>query len=331
MPQPQAAPIILPALGQFAAGSGLIPLTGSSDGRFTMGRDGVTAIAATGDRVVEFIGFAQHTLAYVRSAMGWPAYYPIKPVQPRRPVKAVLMDLDGTSVRSESFWIWIIEQTTASLLGDATFRLAEQDFPHVSGHSVSEHLSYCIRKYAPQRTVEEARRFYFQHTHREMAEILAGRGKEGAFTPSPGLKDFLLELKRRGIRIGLVTSGLYEKAFPEILDAFRTLNMGDPKLFYDAIITAGNPLRKGESGTLGELEAKPHPWLYAETLRVGLGIPEDEREHVLGIEDSGAGVCAIRLANLPVVGYAGGNIHESGTRALCHHWAESFADIVSLL
>ena len=37
------------------------------------------------------------------------------------------MDLDGTSVHSEPFWVWIIEQTTASLLGDPGFRLEESD------------------------------------------------------------------------------------------------------------------------------------------------------------------------------------------------------------
>ena len=51
--------------------------------------------------------------------MGYPAYYPVEPVKVEKPVKAVLMDLDGTSVRSESFWIWIIQLTTASLLGQS--------------------------------------------------------------------------------------------------------------------------------------------------------------------------------------------------------------------
>ena len=39
-----------------------------------------------------------------------------------------------------------------------------------------------------------------------------------------------------------------------------------------------------------------HPWLYAEACRVGLGIPFEERNSVVGIDDSGAGVCSIRLA-----------------------------------
>ncbi len=306
----------------------LIPLPACSDGRFIAGRDGVVSVQATGDRKVEFIAFADHTLAYVASALGYPAYYPVHPVALERPVRAVLMDLDGTSVHSEGFWIWIIERTTASLLGDPGFSLEAADLPFVSGHSVSEHLEHCIRKYCPDRTLEAARAFYFEHTHREMQAILDGTGRRDAFVPAPGLKEFLLALKSQGIKIALVTSGLYEKAWPEIVAAFRVLGMGDPAAFYDAIITAGFPLRPGKVGTLGELSPKPHPWLYAEAARVGLGIPFEARNSVLGIEDSGAGVCAIRLAGFPTIGMAGGNIIESGTRALCQYYCETFEQVL---
>lgn len=321
----------IPAIGSISDASGFVPLDVCSDGIHQPGKDGVKSVTATGDRKVEFIAFGDHTLAYVKSAMGYPAYYPVQPVRLERPIKAVLMDLDGTSVRSEEFWIWIIQQTTASLLGNPKFELEEADLPHVSGHSVSEHLQYCIGKYCPDKTVEEARTFYFEHTNREMREIMEGRGRANAFTPSPGLKDFLYGLKSLGVKIGLVTSGLYEKAWPEILSAFRTLDMGDPKEFYDAIITAGFAMRKGEVGTLGELSPKPHPWLYAETCRVGLGIDVADRHHVVGIEDSGAGVCSIRLAGFSTIGFAGGNIIESGTRELCDHYCETFEEIYSIL
>jgi beta-phosphoglucomutase len=326
-----AATITIPNLGIFSSDAGLVSLHASSDGAFVAGASGVRSVTATGDRKVEFIAFADHTLACVTSALGYPAYYPVHAVEIRQPLKAVLMDLDGTSVRSEGFWVWIIQMTTATLLGRPGFELDAADVPFVSGHSVSEHLQYCISKYCPDRTVEEARRVYFEHSHREMQEILEGKGKADAFTPTPGLKDFLLTLKERGVKIGLVTSGLYEKAYPEIVAAFRTLHMGDPRLFYDAIISAGFPLRPGEVGTLGELSPKPHPWLYAETSRIGLGIPFEQRSHVVGIEDSGAGVCSIRLAGFACIGLSGGNIVESGTRALCSHYAASFREILALL
>jgi beta-phosphoglucomutase len=321
----------IPGIGSISRDSGFIPLEKCSDGVFQVGAHGVVSITATGDRKVEFVAFQDKTIAFVNSQMGYTAYYPVHAVNMEKPIQAVLMDLDGTSVRSETFWMWIIQLTTASLLEDPKFELEDADRPYVSGHSVSEHLEYCVRKYSPEKTVEEARRYYFEHMHREMKEIMAGRGRTDAFVPSPGIKDFLLALKEMGVKIGLVTSGLYEKAWPEILSAFRTLGLGDPRDFYDAIISAGFPLRKGEIGTLGELSPKPHPWLYAEVGRVGLGIDFSERNSVVGIEDSGAGVCSIRLAGYPTIGLSGGNIIESGTKALCCHYCESFSEVLALI
>lgn len=304
----------------------------TADAVFTLGQQGVVDIRETADRKVEFVTHENgKQFALVKSAMGYPAYYPVHDVQIEQPLKAVLMDLDGTTVHSEHFWIWIIEQTTASLLGDPKFELEGSDEPHVSGHSVSEHLQYCIDKYCPDKSVEEARKWYFKHTNFEMNEIMEGRGKPNAFTPSPGIKDFLYELKDLGVKIGLVTSGLYEKAWPEILDAFKTLNMGDPKEFYDAIITAGHAIRPGEPGTLGELSPKPHPWLYAEAARVGLGIPFEDRHSVVGIEDSGAGVLSLMLAGFAPLGISGGNIVDSGTQSLCMHYDDNFEQILARL
>jgi beta-phosphoglucomutase-like phosphatase (HAD superfamily) len=322
----------IPDIGCFSEDCGFVKLEQCSDGFHTVGKNGVVSITATGDRKVEFIAYEDKTIAFVNSAMGYPAYYPVHKVELQKPIKAVLMDLDGTSVRSEEFWIWIIEMTTASLLQNPDFRLAQEDMPFVSGHSVSEHLQYCINKYCPDKTIEQARQFYFEHTHREMNEILEGRGKAGAFVPSPGIKEFLLALKKRGIKIGLVTSGLYEKAWPEIMSAFQTLEMKEKaEDFYDASITAGFPLKKGGVGTLGELSPKPHPWLYAEVARVGLGIPFEGRNHVLGIEDSGAGVVSIKLAGFPTVGIGGGNIEQSGTKPLCDYYCQTFDEILNII
>jgi beta-phosphoglucomutase len=321
----------LPGLDISATAEGLVALAATSDGRFHTGGDGVRAISATGDRKVEFVAFAEHTLAHVRSALGSPAYYPVLPVRADGPFTALLMDLDGTSVHSEEFWIWMIARTTATLLGHERFELEAADLPYVSGHSVSEHLAHCLAKYCPGRTLEEARAVYFRHVHHEMREVLEGRGRVDAFRPAPGLKDFLLGAKARGLRIALVTSGLYEKAYPEIVAVFRQIGLGEPTDFYDAIITAGFPLRKGEVGTLGELSPKPHPWLYAEACRVGLGMGPEERERVVGLEDSAAGVCAVRLAGFTTIGMAGGTILEGGTRALCHAFAGTLEEALHLI
>jgi beta-phosphoglucomutase len=318
-------------IGQVAEGSGLTTVDKGGDGRFCAGVNGVKSIASPTDSKVEFIAFDDYTLAYVKSEMGYPAIYPLPPAHIERPVKAVLMDLDGTSVRSEAFWVWIIEKTTAQLLNKPDFHLNKEDEPFVSGHSVSEHLKYCINKYCPDKTVEEARQIYFDTVRYEMRRITAGRGWQDVFVPSPGLGEFLTALKSRGIKIGLVTSGLHEKAWPGILSAFRKLGMGNPKEFYDAIITAGFALGKGKIGTLGELEPKPHPWLYAEVARVGLGIEFKDRGSVIGIEDSGAGVISIRLAGFAAIGISGGNIEQSGTKCLLHSYCNSFDEILKII
>ena len=164
-----------------------------------------------------------------------------------------------------------------------------------------------------------------------MEAIMQGRGRKNAFMPSAGIKEFLLELKSKGVKLGLVTSGLYEKAYPEILSAFETLGIGKPDDFYDAIITAGFPLRRGSCGTLGELSPKPHPWLYAEVCRVGLGLEFSERHHVVAIEDSSAGIASIRLAGFAAIGIRDGNIIEGGALGLCNHFCDNFEEILKTL
>lgn len=298
---------------------------------FETGRDGVRKILTPNDKKIDIIEFGDKKLCYVKSGMGYPAIYPIHETHFEKKAEAVLMDLDGTSVHSEEFWMWIIERTTARLLGKSDFKREAEDEPFISGHSVSEHLQYMIDKYIKGGSLELARRYYFEIVGYEMDEIMKGRGKQDAFTPAPGLKEFLLAVKGEGIKIGLVTSGLYEKAMPEIVSAFRQLDMGDPTEFYDSIITAGQALRKGQTGTLGELEPKPHPWLYAETARVGLGIPFKRRHKVIGIEDSAAGVISIKLAGFACAGILGGNIDAAGMGDMCDYRIENLADMLEII
>jgi beta-phosphoglucomutase-like phosphatase (HAD superfamily) len=321
----------IPGLGVLAAADGLRELDKSSDSLHVSGKGGVEGILSTGDGKLEFICFASQTLAYVKSLSGYPAYYPLRDVSMDEPVKAVLMDLDGTTVNSEQFWVWIIERTVAFFRGDNLFTLEPEDIPFVSGHSTTEHLQYCIGKYLSGVAIEEVRARYFTIFRHEMAEIAAGRGRPDAFTPSRGIKEFLLRLKESKIKIALVTSGLYEKAMPEILAAFKTLGLGAPEDFYDSIITAGFQPGHNNYGTIGELSPKPHPWLYAESAVVGLGLSFEQRGTIVGIDDSAAGVCSVRLAGFSAIGVGGGNIAHAGTKALCTHFCEGFDDVSDLL
>lgn len=306
-------------------------LSSSYDGLFQAGEDGVQEILTPPDGRSEFVKMDNGKVLVTFPSSKVAVYYPVVhyPFQPA--AKAVLMDLDGTSIQSESFWIWIIEQTAGGLLGDPEFRLAEEDIPYVSGFSVSEHLQYCIGHYQIEATLEQARDLYFELTRKEMREIMEGRGKQDAYTVSKGLKEFLLTLKAHNIQIGLVTSGLYEKAMPEILSGFRQMEMGDPLEFYEAVITAGTTYGRRQAGTLGELCAKPHPWLYREVCEVGLGIHEEDFSRVIVLEDSSAGVMAGYLAGFDVIGIKGGNIEASGLSSLLYCMADSLADALEVI
>lgn len=306
-------------------------LTEGGDGLWKVGVDGVRRILTPLDKKIELIVFRDKTLVYLKSALGYPAIYPLPEVSFSGPAIAVLMDLDGTTVHSEGFWIRMIELTVAEMLSNDWFELAETDRPFVSGHSVSEHLQYCIDKYCPDQSLEKARGIYFTVTRHQMNEILSGRGVVNCFTPSPSLKEFLLALKANRIKIGLVTSGLYEKAWPEIVAVFRAIGIGDPLEFYDAIICAGFCPRHGQVGTLGELTPKPHPWLYSETARVGLGLDRACRNRIIGIEDSAAGIIAIRLAGFAGIGVQGGNIAAGGARPFMYMECRDLMEILPLI
>lgn len=243
---------------------------------------------------------------------GVEATYPFEKPKTEFPIQAVLMDLDGTTVISEEFWIYLIEKTVKQL-SFPDFCLSKEDTPYVSGFSTAEHLEYCLKKYKIEKSVNEALEVYHKTARFELNEIMEGRGNADAFKPREGLKKFLYTLKQAGIKIGLATSGLDYKAIPEIVSAFRVLDMGDPIEFYDAVITGGRRKGKGEYGTIGEMAVKPHPWIYSELIG-GLNV---DKKHAIVIEDSSAGLLSGRLAGMNVIGFNDGNLIQSGLHEEC--------------
>ena len=55
----------------------MIELAQTSDGSFLCGKEGVEAIYTPIDKKVEFVSFADKTMCYVKSAMGYPAWYKV--------------------------------------------------------------------------------------------------------------------------------------------------------------------------------------------------------------------------------------------------------------
>ena len=63
-------------LNRIKAGDGLVSCEHCADGIHVPGKDGVESIIATGDGKVEFIKYADHITAYVKSAIGWASSRP---------------------------------------------------------------------------------------------------------------------------------------------------------------------------------------------------------------------------------------------------------------
>ena len=259
---------------------------------------------------------------------GVSAIYPWENLPEPHGIKYLLMDLDGTSAMSEKFWIYIISLTTATLLGDGSFSLKEEDAPYVQGFTTLAHLEYCKKKYGFKQSLDEANALYHKIAKEELDKAMKGVGVEHAFVPRPGLKDFLLKAKGKGIKIGLATSGLEYKAVPEIVSVFRELGMGDPLSFYDATITGGKRKSGAGYGTMGELCAKPHPWVYRE-LALGLGV--EDFSTAVALEDSSSGVISAHLAGLNVIGLDDGNLIESGFDKGCYKMVSSLDEVWELL
>lgn len=300
----------------------------TNDGFYNVNEEGISEIFISKDQKISLVFFNnKNCLMGIITKGSYVVYYPIFDYKINYPIKAVLMDLDGTTLYSEDFWISVIEKTVQYLMNLTEFRIDKTDVPFVSGHSVSEHLQYCIDKYCPDKALDEALNIYYNISRMQLNNLINGDISGFQIKPASYLREFLLYLINKGIKVGLVTSGIYEKAYPEIWNVCAKLDLGKPEDIYDSIITAGNRLKAHNVGTLGELSAKPHPWLYLETALVGLGLSLNERTHILGIEDSGAGVCALRAAGIPVIGLKNGNIVQSGLSSLCVNICDNLFEI----
>lgn len=305
----------------------LEPAENCMSGIFRLGENIVKGIRSTKDGKISFIDMEDKTLCCIESTSGQSAIYPLNRVEMEFPVEYIVMDLDGTSIISEEFWIEIVRKTASSLLGkEITF--CDEDVPYVSGYTTAEHLDYALRKYGDPNAEYSNVMDVYHAISREALEDALKKGAE-QIRPVEGLKEFLLEVKRRGIKIGLVSSGLFYKAIPEIETAFHAMDMGNPLDFYDEIIMGGVAKNAKQYATIGEIAAKPHPWLYKELVSEGFHCRNNKK--VVVLEDSASGVLSARLAGFSVIGMENGNITSSGMSALCAARAENFNQVLKIL
>lgn len=253
------------------------------------------------------------------------SYFEIQDLKLKK-VKNILMDMDGTTMLSEKFWVEMLRISVARATKNDSFKFSKSDFPYISGHSVTEHLSYCINKYKL-----ECKLFELKKTYDEIVEYnlnnLESSPNAQFFEPREGLKKLLLKIKEKGIKIALVSSGSAMKVMTTLNCVFKKMNMGDPLDYYDCIITGGNACKKERYGTIGELYAKPYPCLYEEAYYIGLGLTKDDLEYTIAIEDSASGIYSILSSNIIPIGIYGGNIKESGVEPLCYKYFKNLKEI----
>lgn len=248
------------------------------------------------------------------------AFYQLLPAKIKAPIKAVLMDMDGSSTDTEKLVLEAIRKMMSEVL-NKDFQFKKEDMQHVMGDATSTHIQYLIQEYGlDKKRAREYEDIYYEHYHKTLYDVRDGKAK-GLIEPRPGLKQFLLHLKEHGIQVGLVTSSLQEELEIVMDEVFRVMGMKeDFRDFYDGIISAGIQGKKGRIGTLGELCLKPHPWLYKEMGQRIIGIPLEQRNQCVVIEDSTAGIAAGRLAGYPVIWVPHGD-SKSHDNSLATHLA----------
>jgi len=342
VPPVQQQRVTIHGIGVIEDTTAIIPLRTCfipGQGLLEVGKNGVTALARNrGDEFV-FISRGDQTEVMLCSKMDLnPPRFALVPVTIQAPLRAVLFDLDGTCIKSEPLWIAVILQVTNEMRQSENLppldSFQPDDLPHVSGRTVPEHLAYCQTTFFPHETTDAAREIYDRITKSDaemeaIAAALRNRGKS-SYEPALGLKELLLKLQERDVKIGMVTSGLYYKAWPEIVEAFRAMNLGDPLQFLDGFITAGQRVEKGRSGTMGDTIAKPWPNIYYEVARA-LGFRSEISSQFVVVGDSASDVGSARTMGVAVIGVEGGNIDEAGVRQMCFATAKDLHEVGKIL
>lgn len=303
-------------------------------GTMRAGENGVTLLAINKAHEFIFVGRGNDMEVVVNNKAGIFPSFALLPTQICSPIKGVLFDLDGTCVKSEAFWIETILETTNRMRDRYTLphieRFAQNELPHISGRTVPEHLMYCIQHYFPEASLLETQTLYTEIAEEYMLKLNSGELDIDAFEPVHGLKELLIMLKTNGIKIGIVTSGLHYKAWPELEQAMNKMGMEDAREFFDAILTSGTLAKRGVCGTMGNAIAKPWPNIYFEAAQV-IGFTMQERCHYVGVGDSNSDAGSLRFMGTPFIGVAHGNIEEGGTKCMCTAFAQSLDEVTNIL
>jgi beta-phosphoglucomutase-like phosphatase (HAD superfamily) len=135
---------------------------------------------------------------------------------------------------------------------------------------------------------------YYANYHVIIEGIRDGLVREALIEPMPYLGEFLSISKKLGIKLGLVTSSVEKEAQIVMPIVFRGMGFETPyEEYYDVVVTA--------SGNEMENYLKPHPMLYDMALTALGHQHQTQRNRSFGIEDSTAGLKAVRASGISAV------------------------------
>ena len=154
-------------------------------------------------------------------------------------IDTVLFDFDGTVMNTNDVILQSWQHTFRMLCG------REED-PEVLLKTFGEPLETTMKKFFPEMPVEESIEVYRSFHYDNFGDLIS---------VFPGMDDLIAEVKRRGYRLGLVTSRLYNTTM-------QGLEKYGLKEYFDVIVTANDttkhkPDPEPVNITLEKLGAKP--------------------------------------------------------------------------
>ncbi len=154
-------------------------------------------------------------------------------------IDTVLFDFDGTVMNTNDVILQSWQHTFRTLRG------REED-PEVLLKTFGEPLETTMKKFFPEIPVEESIKVYRSFHYDNFGDLIS---------VFPGMDDLIAEVKRRGYRLGLVTSRLYNTTM-------QGLEKYGLKEYFDVIVTANDttkhkPDPEPVNITLEKLGAKP--------------------------------------------------------------------------
>ncbi|TCO73841.1 HAD family hydrolase [Marinisporobacter balticus] len=209
-------------------------------------------------------------------------------------IHAVIFDLDGTLV--DSMWIW--KQIDIDYLGKRGIALPDDLQKTIEGMSFTETAQYFKDRFRLKDTIDEIKE--------EWMDMTKGF-YENKIVLKAGVYDFLMDLKNRGIKLGIGTSNAKELA----QGVLQKNNIID---FFDIIRTSCE-VEKG----------KPEPDIFLKVAE-DLGVHPDK---CLVFEDTYAGVLAAKRAGMKVFAIADETsfAYKEDISSLADQYLEGFEDI----